>query len=238
MNTILFDLDGTLLPLDMELFTQEYFKGLAKKLAAHINPAELPSKVWASTKYMISNLEEDKLNMDSFFEDFRTRVDNDLEELHPIFDDFYKNDFGALKEVVRPDARIPQMIESLKAKGYTLVVATNPLFPREAILHRIKWAGLNSEDFKLITTYENMHFCKPQLQYYKEILSMIGKSPEEAMMVGNDLEEDIVSGQLGLKTYLIEDCIIERGTANIKPDYRGDLDSFIKFVEELKSVNS
>jgi len=130
------------------------------------------------------------------------------------------------------------MIENLKNKGYTIVVATNPLFPMEAILHRIKWAGLNPEDFKLITSYENMHFCKPQLKYYKEILNMIGKSPEEAMMVGNDLEEDMVSGQLGMKTYLIEDCIIARGTENIIPDYKGNLESFIKFVEDLKPVNS
>jgi len=238
MNTILFDLDGTLLPMDTEAFTHEYFKMLAKKLAAHINPSELPGMIWASTKYMISNQEEDKLNMDSFFEDFRTRVDNDLEELHPIFEDFYKNDFGGLVEVVKPDSRIPQMIENLKNKGYTIVVATNPLFPMEAILHRIKWAGLNPEDFKLITSYENMHFCKPQLKYYKEILNMIGKSPEEAMMVGNDLEEDMVSGQLGMKTYLIEDCIIARGTENIIPDYKGNLESFIKFVEDLKPVNS
>ncbi|MTI49429.1 HAD family hydrolase [Sporosalibacterium faouarense] len=233
MKAVLFDLDGTLLPLDMEEFTQAYFAQLATKLSSHINPKDLPGFVWASTKYMISNLESNKTNEEAFFEDFATRIDNKLEELHPIFEEFYKEDFKNLRSVVKPNILSKEIINELKRKNYDLVVATNPLFPKEAIHHRIQWAGLDINDFKLITTYENMHFCKPNLEYYEEILKKIGHESKDIMMVGNDMEEDIIASKLGIKTFLIEDYIIDRETEGLKPDYRGSMEDLYNHVKEL-----
>jgi len=190
MNTILFDLDGTLLPLDMEEFTQGYFAQLATKLSDHINPKDLPKIVWTSTKHMVKDTNKDKTNMEAFFEDFKTRIDTDLEDLHP-------------------------------------------LFPKEAIYHRIKWAGLEPDDFELVTTYEGMHYCKPHLEYYEEILELIDKEPNDVMMVGNNVDEDIVASKLGIKTYLIEDYKIDSGNNDLTPDYKGSLEDFYQFVKEL-----
>ncbi len=236
IDTLLFDLDGTLLPLDMEEFTLRYFKELCNKFSSIFEPKILQEAVWASTKYMISNTEKEKTNKDCFFEDFQKRVEHNLEELFPIFDEFYSKDFINIKDSVNPNPIVRKIIDILKDKGYNLVIATNPLFPKEAIHHRINWAGLNASDFKLITTYENMHFCKPNIQYYEEILELTNRNPNNVIMVGNDVQEDIVSSVLGLKTFLIEDCIIDRKSPIFKPDYRGNMDDFYSFVIDLPSL--
>lgn len=233
MNTILFDLDGTLLPLNMEQFAQGYFAHLAKKLSDHINPKELSNHIWGSTKYMVKNLEPNKTNKEAFFEDFSNRIENDLNVLHPILDDFYRNDFGSLKSLTQPTDLSKKIVSILLEKGYDLVIATNPMFPKDAIYHRVEWAGLNAEDFKLITTYENMHYCKPNLEYYEEILSIIGKRSDEVMMVGNDAQEDMIASKLGAKTYLVNDCIIDRKEGDITPDYEGTLEEFYNFAVNL-----
>lgn len=235
MKTILFDLDGTLLPLDMEEFTQEYFAQLASKLSDHINPQKLPEFIWASTKCMINDLDSNRTNLEVFFEDFKTRIDSNLDEIKPILDKFYKEDFKQLKKVVNPNSLSKKIIDELKVKNYDLVIATNPLFPKDAIYHRVEWAGLNPDDFKLITTYESMHFCKPNLEYFKEILSIIGNESEDVMMVGNDVQEDIIASKLGIKTFLIEDCKIDRGLGDFNPDHKGTLEDFYSFVKELPS---
>lgn len=236
LDTFLFDLDGTLLPLDTEKFTLRYFDELCRKFASIFEPEALQEAVWASTKYMISNTEKEKTNKDCFFEDFQKRIDQSLDDLHPIFDEFYMKDFGNIRDEVEPNPLVSDIIKLLKAKGYTLVVATNPLFPKEAIYHRIEWAGLNVSDFNFITTYENMHFCKPNKQYYEEILEVINKKPENCMMVGNDVQEDMISSILGIKTFLVDDYLIDRKSPAYIPDYRGSMEDFSKFVKLLPSV--
>lgn len=236
IDTLLFDLDGTLLPLDMEEFTLKYFKELCIKFSSIFEPKKLQEAVWSSTKYMVNNLEKEKTNKDCFFEDFQKRVNHDLEKLFPIFDEFYNKDFVNIKDIVNKNPIVKEAVEILKSKGYDLVIATNPLFPKEAIYHRIDWAGLKTTDFKLITTYENMHFCKPNIEYYEEILSLINKKPDNAIMVGNDVQEDIVSSVLGIKTFLIEDCLIDRKSPAYKSDYRGSMDDFYSFVKKLPNL--
>ncbi|MTI70904.1 MAG: HAD family hydrolase [Firmicutes bacterium] len=233
IKSILFDLDGTLLPMDIEEFTESYFKELSKKLSEYFTYEELKKLVWTSTKYMVNNLEEDKLNIDAFFEDFDKKTNYDLEELKPIFDEFYNEDFKVLKNIAKPNEKIVKSVKFLKDKGYEIILATNPLFPKEAIYHRIQWSGLNKEDFVFITTYENMHFCKPNLEYYSEILNKIERKPSEVMMVGNDMQEDIIASELGIKTYLITNHLINKKNTNLVPHYKGTIDEFYDFTKQL-----
>jgi FMN phosphatase YigB (HAD superfamily) len=125
----------------------------------------------------------------------------------------------------------------LKSKGYKLVIATNPLFPLKAILHRINWAGLDPDDFIYISSYEKNHYCKPQVKFYEEVLNGIGRKPEECMMVGNDVQEDLISGSLGVKTFLIKDYLLHRTNEPIKTDYSGSYEDFYQFVDALPLAN-
>ena len=103
----------------------------------------------------------------------------------------------------------------LKDAGVRVALATNPLFPAVATESRIRWAGLEPEDFELFTTYENIGFCKPNLDYYREILRRMDLAPEDCLMVGNDVGEDMVAERLGMRVFLLTDCMINKDSADI-----------------------
>ncbi len=236
INTILFDLDGTLLPMDTEAFIERYFQELSIKLKDYFTHEELVKHMWVSTAYMIKNTEEHKTNEDAFFEDFYKNVGHEEKVLTPIFDEFYREDFNKIKTVSRENEHIIQSIDILKQKGYDLVVATNPLFPKTAILNRIEWAGLDKDDFIFITNFEDMHFCKPNIHFYKEILNNIDKNPTNCLMVGNDVREDMIAKEIGIKTYLINDFIIGDIEESENIDYSGSYKDFYMFIKGLPNL--
>jgi FMN phosphatase YigB (HAD superfamily) len=235
LNTILFDLDGTLLPMDMKAFEKLYFGAMSGYLADLTESQELVKNIWASTTAMVKNTEH-RTNEEVFMEDFKTRINGELEVYKDRFDKFYDTEFIKAKAAVFESKLIQESVELLKRKGYKLVIATNPLFPLKAIHHRIRWAGFEPSEFEYITSYEQSHYCKPQLKFYEEILEDIEKKPEECMMVGNDVQEDIIAGKLGLKTFLIKDCLLHRTEDETAADYEGDYESFYEFVKELPSL--
>lgn len=236
ITTILFDLDGTLLPMDTEEFVKKYFQELSSKMKSYFTLEEITKTVWGSTKYMIGNMDATKTNEEAFFEDFYERVNLEAEVLNPIFEEFYEKDFNNIKKVSTQNAHMIESIQLLKEKGYTLVVATNPLFPERSVFHRIEWAGLNKDDFTFITSFEKMHYCKPQIKFYEEVLENIKKKPSTCMMVGNDINEDMVAKEIGMKTYLIEDHMIGTDVDHGNIDYKGNYEDFYKFVKSLPSL--
>jgi FMN phosphatase YigB (HAD superfamily) len=235
LNTILFDLDGTLLPMDMKAFEKLYFGAMSGYLADLIAPQELVKNIWASTTAMVKNTEH-RTNEEVFMEDFKTRIDGALEVYKDRFNKFYDTEFIKAKAAVFESKLMQESVKLLKEKGYKLIIATNPLFPLKAIYHRIRWAGFEPSEFEYITSYEQSHYCKPQLKFYEEILKDIEKKPEDCMMVGNDVQEDIIAGKLGLKTFLIRDCLLHRTEDETTADYEGDYESFYEFVTELPTL--
>lgn len=235
MNTILFDLDGTLLPIDNTLFEKLYFSELIKSFSDIMNPDEIAKNIWGSTKVMVMNLEY-RTNEDIFMEDFAKRINYDLSKLKDRFDEFYDTNFFKVREAVKDIEFMKNSVKILKEKGYQVAVATNPLFPLKAIHHRIRWAGFEPEEFIYVSSFERNHYCKPQLKYYEEILKDISKNPEDCLMVGNDVQEDLVSKQLGLKTYLITDNLLHRTEDEIVSDYIGKYEDFYEFAKDLPSI--
>ena len=79
------------------------------------------------------------------------------------------------------------------------MIATNPLFPRTAIYQRLEWAGLPPDKypFSLIPSYETFHFAKPNPTYFAEFLTISGWPDGPMIMVGNDLEHDILGSSEG-----------------------------------------
>lgn len=71
ITTILFDLDGTLLPMDQELFIKTYFKALAARFAPlGYDPQKLINGVWKGTQAMVKNTGEQIRDNIPVFEDF------------------------------------------------------------------------------------------------------------------------------------------------------------------------
>ncbi len=230
ITTVLFDLDGTLLPMDQDIFVKTYFGLLAKRLAPlGYEPTELIKAVWAGTKAMIKNTGE-KTNEEVFWDDFASRYGEEARNDLPEFDAFYRENFDQVKEVCGFNPRAKEVVDLLKEKGIRVALATNPIFPAIATEKRIAWAGLSPKDFELYTTYENSNYCKPNPEYYKEIINKLGVKPEECLMVGNDVSDDMVAQKLGMKVFLLTDCLINKTDADVSEYPNGNFDDLINYI--------
>ena len=235
LKAILFDLDGTLLPMDQERFIRAYMKGLAAKVAPlGYEPKALTDTVLMGTGAMIRNDGTAK-NEAVFWKAFCGVFGREAIGHMPVFDDYYRNEFQQVRDTCGYEPRSARLIAALREKDYRLILATNPLFPAVATHSRIRWAGLNAQDFELVTTYENASFCKPDIRYYEEILRSCGLKPGECLMVGNDVGEDMVAGQLGMKTFLLTDGLINRVGADIGAYPNGSFEELERYIASLEA---
>ena len=230
INTILFDLDGTFLPMDQEKFVNGYFKMLAAKLAPYgYEPQQLINAILAGIEAMIKN-DGSQLNEDAFWKRFVEIYGDKVLADKPVFEDFYKNEFQDARSFCGFNPKAAETVRSLKDKGYRVVLATNPLFPSIATESRIRWAGLEPSEFDLYTTYENTSYCKPNLDYYRDILKRIDCRPEECLMVGNDVGEDMVVEALGLQVFLLIDCLINTHKKDITAYPHGSFEQLLSML--------
>lgn len=230
ITTILFDLDGTLLPMDQDVFTKSYFKMLAIKLAPRgYEPQKLIDNIWTGTAAMVKN-DGSCMNEAAFWKCFAELYGEQVIQDEPIFAEFYRTDFQKAQSVCGYNPKAAQTIALLKSKGYRLALATNPIFPAIATESRMRWAGLNAEDFELYTTYENTGFSKPNPEYYRDIAKRLGCQPEECLMVGNDVTEDMVAETIGMKVFLLTDCLINKKNLDISTYPQGSFDELLSYL--------
>lgn len=233
ISTILFDLDGTLLPMDQDKFVQSYLRHLAVRFAPlGYDPKALVNAIWEGTAAMVAN-DSTRTNEQVFWDCFSKFFDRDVVTEKPIFDDFYRTQFQQVAADCGFTPAARQTIDALKAAGYNLVLATNPIFPAIATEGRIRWAGLSPDDFIYYTTYENSTRCKPNPAYYQDILHFIGCQPEECLMVGNDVAEDMVAQALGMEVFLLTDCLINRASTDISIYPHGSFDALMDYLGKL-----
>jgi HAD superfamily hydrolase (TIGR01662 family) len=205
-QTVLLDLDDTLLDNDMQRFLPPYFAALGRRLARWVAPDELMPMLLTSIRAMMANHDPQVTNQQAFNAHFFPALGHSELEMRPIIRAFYEEEFPALREYTRPRPQARPLVEALFERGCQVVVATNPMFPRRAIEHRLDWAGVGDLPFTLITSYENAHFCKPNPRYYQEILEHLDCRPHEAIMIGDDWENDIQPAlQVGLHTFWISE---------------------------------
>lgn len=207
-DTILFDLDGTLLPMNEEVFMKLYFRELSKKCAAYgYDPQAIPGAVWVGIRAMVKN-DGGATNEERFWQSFAGELGAGVLDLKEPLVRFYGEEFHAAKGGTGENPLAIQVVRGLREAGYTVVLATNPMFPRIGVDTRLSWIGLSVDDFDLVTSYEYAHYCKPNPLYYTEILETIGKEPGQCLMVGNNTTEDGCAEQLGMDFFLVTDNLI------------------------------
>ncbi|NMC81011.1 MAG: HAD family hydrolase, partial [Chloroflexi bacterium] len=164
--TVLFDLDGTLLVNDMATFLPPYLKALGQSLAP-LPGEQVGREVLAATRRMVHKQEPAATLEETFDQNFYPRIGISKQELRPTIDAFYAQVFPSLRQYTQPRPEAIRLVEAAFEMGHQVVVATNPLFPRTAVLQRLEWASLPADryPFALITTYEHMHFAKPNPAY-------------------------------------------------------------------------
>lgn len=234
IKMVLFDLDGTLLPMDQDKFMRAYFSGLARKLAPLGYDADLLIKsIWGGSDAMVKN-DGKMTNEDVFWVAFSAIYGKNARADEPHFYQYYVEDFDKVKDVCGYEPRAAEAVRAIKNMGFRIALATNPLFPSIATEKRISWCGLSHDEFELFTTYENSSHCKPNLDYYREVIGKLGVSPEECLMVGNDVGEDMVAEKLGMKVFLITRDLINKGGEDISRYPSGGFAELLDFVERLR----
>lgn len=232
-SVVLFDLDGTLLPMDNEAFTKGYFKLLAKKLAPYgYEAAQLVDAIWTGTAAMVKN-DGSCTNEQAFWKKFCEIYGEKAAKDEPLFAEFYRTEFQQAASFCEMNPKAAEAVRAAKAKGFRVGLATNPIFPAIATESRIRWAGLQPEDFELYTTYENIGLSKPNPAYYCEVAKRMGVQPQECLMVGNDVAEDMVAQTVGMDVFLLTDCLLNKQRKDINTYRRGSFDQLIAYIQAL-----
>lgn len=228
MRAVLFDLDGTLLDLDLPAFLARYFAALRGVIAAVLGEARADEGIRAvldATRAM-SEPHDGCTNRDVFTEVFASLTGVDLDSEWDRFDEFYEYEFPSLGEGLGPSPGAHRAVRAAIDSGMCVAVATNPIFPLRAIEHRITWAGLDPADFDLVTSYESMRATKPHAAYYRQIAEALGVAERECMMVGDDPLLDMAAADVGMRTFYV-------GAAPAEADLTGDLDALADLLPRL-----
>lgn len=232
-KAILFDMDGTLLPMDFDTFFQGYMNELTKALAFTGVPAkQLVGAVWNGTKAMMVN-DGAKTNREVFWDYFEEATGLKTEEIEPITETFYRNEFSRVRSCAGENLLAREAVRLARVVADKVFLATNPFFPMVAQETRMSWIGLTPADFDEVTSYEEARHCKPNTEYFVDLLANYEIAPEECLMIGNDEHEDMdTAARLGMDCYLVTDWAIR----SEKHPWNGAQGSFEELLEYLKSL--
>ena len=251
-RAVCFDLDGTLLPMDLDAFLSEYYTQLGRFMVSRgLDAATFKKSLNSGVKAMVAH-ESTETNCDVFWGRFFEAVRENCavarssfistsvpmeeisqDEMRALFEEFYDRRFGAIGRDVVPDRNMVRAVATLREKGYPIVLATMPLFPPRALEHRCEWSGLSLGDFVRATNYENSTAAKPSLRYYAENLAALGVGGSDVLMVGNNTVEDLAFAQLGADTYLVTDHLLNPIDLDLSATRHGTTADFCAWVSEL-----
>lgn len=228
-KVFLFDLDSTLLQMDQNEFLKQYFSLVAKRIAKFkYDPITFMGVFEKSANSMVNN--DGSITNEKLFWNTLAKTYNDVGIIQNIFENFYTNDFKVLEYLVNKTDIPNKIIKTLKAKGYKVILATNPLFPKVCTYERMRWAGLDVNDFLDITTYETSTYSKPNRNYYYELLKRNNIDPSDAIMVGNDIDDDFSDIPKDIEKVLIIDHLINNNNKPIDmPSFT--LKEFLEYIE-------
>ncbi len=233
VKAVLFDLDGTLLPMDQDDFTEGYFGLLVKKAEPYgYEPDRLIKSIWKGIAAMVQN-DGTRSNEEAFWGCFAELYGEEALADRPMFEEFYRVEFLDAKSLCGYNPKAAQTVRELKRRGYRTVLSTNPLFPAVATRARIGWAGLSPEEFELYTTYENIGLCKPNTAYFTEIAARLGLENGECLVVGNDVTEDMAAADVGMQVFLLTDCLINRERKTIDAYPHGSFEELLRYADTL-----
>ena len=226
MRAILFDLDGTLLDIDIGEFMSRYLSALARYTATAFPEDGVMDAVYRGTDRMMRP-HPGETNRDVFYAEVRALTGIDLNERWDVFERFYQEHFDTLQDSAGPSPGAHEAVDTARDLGLKIALATNPLFPASAVERRMAWAGFFPEDFDLVTTWETLRACKPHAAYYHQTADILGVEPSECVMVGDDIGLDLAAADVGMQTFYVGE------TVSVSADWIGDLSELARLLPRL-----
>ena len=230
MQAVLFDLDGTLLDLDLSDFLRRYYTALENVAGPLFGQSREQASFVTSLNAAVGSMmtpHPGRTNQAVFFDDLRARTGVDLEAHWPVFEDFYTDVFPGLIGGAGPAKGARRAVTTALDLGLRVAIATNPIFPRVAVDHRLAWAGVGDLPVHVVTTYEQMESCKPDPGYYRQTAGLLEVAPTACLMVGDDRTLDMPASDVGMATFYVGD------DADVAADFVGDLDDLADLLPRL-----
>jgi len=231
VQAVLFDLDGTLIDVDMNRFVPIYLRRLTGYMSDQVSPAHAIQSLHNAVAAMFANTDANRTLESILFEVLESELAISPEQYAECLESFCQNDLEELRPLVAGHPLSSQLIASSLGRGWKVVLATNPIFPRAIIDARLAWGELDGEAFHHVTAYETAHFCKPSASFFEEILDYLKVPAEACLMVGNDTLHDLSASQVGMQTCLLTPWRIDRPGQRFKSDWQGCHEELLALIE-------
>lgn len=232
IRAVLFDLDGTLLQVEMNDFIPRYITGLSACFSDLVSPKKFKKKFLGGIRELILGPSDGTTNEERLLAVLERDLDLSAQEFHLRLDAFREQGTAALADMVTAIPHAAEVVEFCRTQGQIVVLATNPVFPRFMVDARRDWSGLGNVHFDHVTSYENSSYCKPNPSYFEEVAEQIGVLPSQCLMVGNDSSHDLAAMGAGMTTFLVDTFLVERPGRRWPSDYRGNHAELLSFLRE------
>ena len=244
-DVIFFDMDGTLLPLEVKDFLLPYYELMQASCAregwdSHHFREALNTGIFSMYDHPTSETNETAFWRVFFDELFGGDEPSQQQKDHlrHFFEEFYEHEFNKAGAGVVPNPASARALNTLVQKGYPLYLTTMPMFPYKAIEWRMKWANCDISLFDRVTTFDNSTAVKPHLAYYEENIALADVPPERILMVGNNTEDDLDCMKLDMDAYLVTDYLINDNFFDVDEVKHGSMEEFATWVESLPPCTS
>ena len=204
-KTLLIDLDGTLLGSHPKILKIAFISRFCYEMMAYfIYP-------WKSLKilsefnrifHLTPDLNDPRTNLEKATAHLASMTGWQTEKTVKVLTEVVYECFAKNKSFFYQIEGATEFVQ-WASRRYRLVLATNPLWDRRTLDLRISWTDLKLNHFALATHAENMHSCKPHLQYYQELLKMLKLHPSDAIMIGNDEVKDGPAELIGIPVFIL-----------------------------------
>lgn len=230
LRGLLFDLDGTLLRVEMQRFIPAYLDDLALQFSDSVAKDRFSRVARQAVHVLLARGDEQRTNRERYVTVIETQLGIPVSLFEERLAVWLEEGLPSLAHHIAPIAGSRPLLDHCFSLGVPVVLATNPVFPRTMIEARLAWAGLDDYPFDLITSYENTRFCKPQPEYFKDVLDNCELKPQDCLMVGNDTEHDLAAAAVGIPTFLVDTFMVDRLEGDFSSDYRGSLDDLFALL--------
>jgi FMN phosphatase YigB (HAD superfamily) len=236
IKAVFFDLDGTLLQVEMNDFIPAYIEGLSH----HFADVSLHHTFCAAVRKGITTLlagdNGSRTNEEVFFATLKNRVKVDAELFGERLARYCANGLGSLKAFIHPMPLAPRILNLCREHGLLVILATNPVFPRALVDARLAWGGIADFPFDFVTSFENTRYCKPHPCYFTDLLNQFSLTPDDVLMVGNDTEHDLAARRVGITTFLVDTWLSDRLGGDFDTDYRGGHLELLQFLTKVGNL--
>ena len=238
LKAVAFDLDDTLLSINLSAFVAILMKDEAALLADIGRRNSLAMlAVWGGAMLDLNNntrpATDNRTNQAFFNERIEARSGVPLDD--PVIADAFtcyerevlprRND-GIV--AARPATGAHEAIEAVLGRGLRVVLLTNPTFSAACVETRLAWGALTDVPFELVTTWDVSTRVKPSPVYYLESLERLGLEPTEVLMVGNDPKRDFPTPDCGIQTAYVG------GGSPVRATWTGSMADFAASFDEIE----